>query len=236
METPYFHMPVPADAPRILTLTEDISHHAVSVLRMQSGDRLTLVDGHGVRAEVRLLNAHRKRAEAEVVGLSRAVDTRKPVTLAVSTLKNASRFEWMLEKAVEIGVREVVPLLCGRTEKKGFRMDRLRAVCVSAMLQSKQSWMTVLGEPVSFQAHLERTGFNTRLIAHCLPGPALPVPDPSGCVFPVDMLIGPEGDFTEEEVSMAFASGFRPVGLGSTRLRSETAAVAAAVLLCIRGH
>ena len=236
METPYFHMPVPDDGPRILTLTEDVSHHAVSVLRMEAGDRLTLVDGRGGKAEARLLNAHRKRAEAEVMDLSRAEDRRKPVTLAVSPLKNPSRYEWMLEKAAEIGVREVVPLLCDRTEKKGLRMDRLRSVCVSAMLQSKQPWMTVVGEPVSFEAHMERSGFNTRLIAHCLPGPALPVPDTSGYEFPVDMLIGPEGDFTEDEVKLAVASGFQTVGLGTTRLRSETAAVAAAVLLCIRGH
>lgn len=235
METPHFHIPALADAARILTLPEEVSHHAVSVLRMQAGDRLTLVDGHGRKAEVRLLTPHRKRAEAEVTEVSVSEDSRRPLTLAVSPLKNASRFEWMLEKAAEIGVREVVPLLCQRTEKKGLRMDRLRSICISGMLQSKQSWMTVVGEPVTFEAHMGRAGFKSRLIAHCLPGPSLPLPDSLGNPFPVDMLIGPEGDFTEEEVSLALASGFRPVGLGSTRLRTETAALVAAALLCIRG-
>ena len=235
METPHFHMPALADAPRILTLPEEVSHHAVSVLRMQEGDRLILVDGQGRKAEVRLLNPHRKRAEAEVTQVSVSEDPRTPLTLAVSPLKNASRFEWMLEKAGEIGVREVVPLICQRTEKKGLRMDRLRSICISAMLQSKQSWMTVVGEPVTFEAHVAKTGFNARLIAHCLPGNPQPLPDLSGDSFPIDMLIGPEGDFTQEEVSHALASGFRPAGLGPTRLRTETAALAAAVLLCIRG-
>jgi 16S rRNA (uracil1498-N3)-methyltransferase len=233
METPYFHMPALAGMSRILTLPEEVSHHAVSVLRMQAGQRLVLVDGMGGKVEVRLLTPHRKRAEAEVVEASYSEDPRRAVTLAVSPLKNASRFEWMLEKAAEIGVREVVPLLCHRTEKKGLRMDRLQAVCTSAMLQSKQSWMTVVGEPVSFEEHVGRTGFNTRLIAHCLPGTRLPPPDASGYALPIDMLIGPEGDFTEGEVSLALASGFHPVGLGATRLRSETAALAAAVHLCI---
>ena len=235
MDTPHFHMPALADAPRILTLPEEVSHHAVSVLRMQAGDRLVLVDGMGRKAEVRLLSPHRKRAEAEIVEVSFSEDSRRAVTVAVSPRKNPSRFEWMLEKAAEIGVREVVPLLCHRTEKKGLRMDRLQAVCTSAMLQSKQSWMTVVGEPVPFEQHLARTGFKARLIAHCLPGSPLSVPDLSGDSFPIDMLIGPEGDFTRDEVSLALASGFRPVGLGPTRLRTETAALAAAVLLCIRG-
>ena len=235
METPYFHVQSLADAPRILTLPEEVSHHAVSVLRLQAGARIVLVDGLGRSAEVRLLSPHRKRAEAELLDATVAEDRRKQVTLAVSPLKNASRFEWMLEKAAEIGVREVVPILCHRTEKKGLRMDRLRSICVSAMLQSKQSWMTEVRDPVDFESYIGRSGFHTRLIAHCLPGSRPALPTPSVYAPPIDMLVGPEGDFTEGEVSLAMASGFQAVGLGPTRLRTETAALAAAVLLCIGG-
>lgn len=235
METPYFHMPALADAAHVLTLPEEVSRHAVSVLRLQAGDRMVLVDGKGGRAEARLLTTHRRRAEAEVLEASVYPDVRRPLTLAVSPLKNASRYEWLMEKAAEIGVREVVPLICRRTEKKGLRMDRLRAICTSAMLQSKQSWMTFVGEPMSFEQHVARTGFGSRFIAHCLTGPGQALHEYAGQSDPVDMLVGPEGDFTEEEVSLAVASGFVPVGLGPNRLRTETAAVAAAVILCIGG-
>ena len=233
METPYFHVPTLADAPRILTLPEEVSHHAVSVLRLQAGDRFVLVDGMGRSAVVRLLSPHRKRAEGEVLEANFEEDARKDLTLAVSPLKNASRFEWLLEKAAEIGVREVVPLVCQRTERKGLRMDRLKSICVSAMLQSKQSWMTEVRDPVDFETHMGRTGYRTRLIAHCLPGTRPGLPTPSEYALPIDMLVGPEGDFTEGEVSLAMATGFQAVGLGPTRLRTETAALAAAVLLCL---
>ena len=163
------------------------------------------------------------------------VETPKPApnTIAISLVKNAHRFEWFLEKATEIGISRIIPLLCTRTEKQHFRYDRMKGILVSAMLQSQQAWLPLLDEPVRFNEFLRRDISGQKFIAHCEEDArnplALQLQKGQGKL----VCIGPEGDFTIDEIYTATSNGFLPVSLGNTRLRTETAGIVAATLLTI---
>jgi 16S rRNA (uracil1498-N3)-methyltransferase len=152
--------------------------------------------------------------------------------VAVSLLKSASRFEWFLEKATEIGVTEIIPLLCERTEKQHFRHDRMKQVLISAMMQSKQVWLPTLHEPIVFSNVITSSAYKSKLIAHCEADNKQSIKNFSGGES-IQVLIGPEGDFSRGEISLALHNNYIPVALGNTRLRTETAAITAAALLYI---
>lgn len=234
MPSPIFFHPNLSAPGATITLDEEASKHIVSVLRMQAGDTLILADGLGHHAQATISVDHRKRCEVRVSDIVSVLASGRQLTLAVSPLKNASRFEWLLEKATEIGVARIVPLVCHRTERTHLRQDRLRAILVSAMLQSQQAWLPRLDEPTSFGSFVDQASPSgaARLIAHCMEGEkeALHLINDSLPDARV-MLVGPEGDFTPEELTLALEAGYRPVGLGTTRLRTETAAFVAAVHL-----
>jgi 16S rRNA (uracil1498-N3)-methyltransferase len=139
-----------------------------------------------------------------------------------------------LEKATEIGVRSIIPILCQRTEKQHFRFDRMKTIVVSAMLQSQQTWLPVLQEPVKYISFVKNSAASSnKFIAHCIDENSK-VPITSQLINQsTDQLIciGPEGDFTEEEIAMALENNFTPVSLGETRLRTETAGIVAATLM-----
>jgi 16S rRNA (uracil1498-N3)-methyltransferase len=150
-------------------------------------------------------------------------------------LKNTHRFEWFLEKATEIGVSEIIPLVCERTEKEKFRADRLQGICISAMLQSQQTWLPVLHEPVQFEdLKMWKCENGPNYIAHCTDTAKQAFPHSHISTSPHSLIcIGPEGDFTPKEIELALQHQFIPVSLGETRLRTETAGVVAAALLCL---
>jgi 16S rRNA (uracil1498-N3)-methyltransferase len=213
------------------SLSEETSKHCVQVLRMQTGEQLHLTNGNGLKALVEISSAHKKNTLVTV----RRMTEEKPVfqknSIAISLLKNTARLEWFLEKATELGIYEIIPLLCRRTEKQQFKKARLESICISAMLQSQQSFMPVLREPVFFGTYVKNTDTGKKFIAHCMDTDKLQfqnqiVPNESQLI-----LIGPEGDFTKEEIELSFENGFIPVSLGNTRLRTETAGIAAAVLM-----
>jgi 16S rRNA (uracil1498-N3)-methyltransferase len=203
---------------------------------MEAGARLLLTDGKGTSSKAIIKDNNRKRC---VLALQDALISDPPktkVSIAISLVKNVSRFEWFLEKATEIGVSEVIPLICERTEKEKFRADRLQGILVSAMLQSQQSWLPVLSSPLSLQHLIQQQRSGGKYIAHCLPEAReqLLVGAENGAAEHL-ILIGPEGDFTPREINDALVAGFLPVSLGSTRLRTETAGLVAAVLLTNKG-
>ena len=229
-------------------LGEDSSRHIVTVLRMRNSERLLLTDGRGRLAEVEILDADKKKtlvkfilpgavqaARGDVPELYQAVSQGlqqrdRELILAVSLLKNTARFEWILEKATEIGVTAIIPLVCKRTERVSFRQDRLHQIVISAMLQSRQAWLPELREPTPLEKFIAEPFDGRSYIAHCLPEErqALRAHAPGEAAR---ILIGPEGDFTPDEIRQALDAGFLPVILGQTRLRTETAAVVAAALL-----
>lgn len=235
MILPFFYIDEYAPGQQLITLTEDESKHIITVLRMKVGEQMHLTDGKGHLITAEIIDDHKKKCIVKVLSsVSRQPSTKK-VTIAISLLKNNSRLEWFLEKATEIGVTEIIPLLCTRTERQNFRHDRMKNILVSAMLQSQQCWMPVLHEPVKFENLAMRQFDNEiKLIAHCEEQSKqslsnLQISKSSNFVI----AIGPEGDFTNEEIQLALNNQFIPVTLGETRLRTETAGVVAATLLCI---
>ena len=233
MELPFFYLAdIPPDA-KELVLPDDTSKHIVSVLRMQEGEELRLTNGVGNIARATIKKAHKKSCVLETIEMLQVPDNRPPVTLAISLLKNPGRFEWMLEKVTEIGIRSVIPLVSQRTERQHFRADRLKNIMISAILQSQQSWLPELPGPVSYTDIITKTGFDNKYIAHCLPEQRISLRQVSGLTASSIILIGPEGDFTESEIQAALTAGYKPVTLGENRLRTETAGIVAATLLCI---
>jgi 16S rRNA (uracil1498-N3)-methyltransferase len=215
-----------------IMLNEDTSKHVVQVLRMTRGDQLQLTDGKGHLLTAAIEDDHKKKCTVKVVQKTFKARKEQRVSIGISLLKNATRFEWFLEKATEVGVYEIVPLRCDRTEKQHFRFERMNNILVSAMLQSQQVWLPFLHEPVSCKTLLDTSTFETKLIAHCEEEQKHSIGHFSGA-FSTQILIGPEGDFTPHEIEEALRHNYKPITLGETRLRAETAGVVAAALLCI---
>lgn len=216
----------------ILTLNEDTSKHVVQVLRMKPSERMQLSDGAGNVLTAQILDDHKKKCAVKIIERKAIQKKQKEVSVAISLLKNTGRFEWFLEKATEIGVTEIIPLLCERTEKQHFRYDRMKQILISAMMQSKQAWLPVLHEPTVFSKAVTSSDYQNKLIAHCEDESKQSIKDFSGSNS-IQILIGPEGDFSKAEISLALENNYQAVSLGDTRLRAETAGVAGATLLCI---
>ena len=230
MKLPFFYIDDIEASP--LILDEDTSKHVISVLRMKIGDEILLTNGKGKKATARITNDNRKRCGVDVTSTETVEATSKNVAIAISLIKNAARFEWFLEKATEIGVSEIIPLLCTRTEKEKFRFERMQQILISAMLQSQQCWLPKLHTARAFKEVVAETNAASKLIAHCVEDKKRHLSAVESHISTL-ILIGPEGDFTEQEITDAIAHNFVPVGLGDTRLRTETAGIVAATLLCI---
>ncbi len=230
MNLPFFYINSYTDGQQNITLDEDTSRHIVQVLRMKRGEQLHLTDGLGHLLLAEITDDHKKHCSVAVREVNFTPAAERKVTIAISNIKNASRFEWFLEKACEVGISEIIPLVCERTEKERFRHDRMNAICISAMLQSQQVWLPQLTEPQPFKDVIEKNAATVKYIAHCEDGPKNPLARQAAQASTI-ILIGPEGDFTSGEIAKAQEKGFIPVSLGETRLRTETAGVVAAVLL-----
>jgi 16S rRNA (uracil1498-N3)-methyltransferase len=237
MALPFFYIESTDINTKEIVLNEDTSKHIVNVLRMQEGEQLQLTDGNGNLITAIIKDAHKKHCSVTVTNSQPATRQLRHVTIAVSLIKNASRFEWFLEKATEIGVSEIIPLICERTEKQSFRYDRMKNILISAMLQSQQVWLPVLHEPVKFEnVEMWKCENGTNLIAHCMDGQKQKLSYSQIFTSTHSLIcIGPEGDFTKQEIELAMQNNFIPVTLGNTRLRTETAGIVAATLMVVSG-
>ncbi|MDO9375225.1 MAG: RsmE family RNA methyltransferase [Ferruginibacter sp.] len=234
MALPFFYTEEALLSTGNMVLNEETSKHVAQVLRMQIGASLQLTDGKGRLMTATIIDNNKKKCLVQPAG--EIIETKQPVqnTIAISLVKNAHRFEWFLEKATEIGIAKIIPLLCTRTEKQHFRFDRMQGILVSAMLQSQQCWLPALEEPLRFNEFIKRDIKEQKFIAHCEEDERNPLrfhlkKDTGSLVC-----IGPEGDFTVDEIYNATRTGFLPVSLGDTRLRTETAGIVAATLLMIQ--
>jgi 16S rRNA (uracil1498-N3)-methyltransferase len=168
---PFFYISdFDADQPEIF-LNEDNSRHIVQVLRMQPGEPLQITDGKGALLTALILDAHKKKCRVRIQTTTLAPPRERKIAIAISPIKNTSRFEWFLEKSTEIGVSEIIPLLCERTERQHLRHDRLHNILVSALLQSQQTWLPVLRPPAPFAQLIMEPSHDHRLIAHLLEAP-----------------------------------------------------------------
>lgn len=214
------------------TLSEESSKHIAQVLRMKEGQMIQITNGKGDLLTAEIILPNKKTTKVKIVEKKFISSPHAKITIAVSLIKNAGRFEWLLEKATEIGVSEIIPLLCRRTEKPHFKQERMKSIITSAMLQSRQAWLPAISEPVKIGDLLQQNSFEQKLIAHCVDQEKKRLDH-----LNVDkkisriILIGPEGDFTEDEIAAAQSKDYIAVSLGENRLRTETAAIVAAVLL-----
>ncbi|MEY3249334.1 MAG: hypothetical protein RL742_1377 [Bacteroidota bacterium] len=205
-------------------LDEEESRHLQTVLRRKEGDRLQLTDGKGAFFTGTIESAGKKEVIVRIES-ERSAPPRSATQLhiAMAPTKQIERFEWFLEKAAEIGVDAVTPLLCERSERRQIRSDRLEKILQSAMKQSLQAWLPRLQPLTPFESVVKNAAEPIRCIAWC---GETAVPHLADVLQPgkaVLALIGPEGDFSPEEVALALASGFQAVNLGPSRLRTETA-------------
>ena len=227
MSVPFFYEPTIIDTNQPFVLSDNTSKHCVQVLRMRDGARIHLTDGKGTLFIAKIISADKHKSVALIEKTIFKEPNPNKISIGISLLKNADRLEWMFEKITEIGVTEIFPIICKRTEQQRFRTERMLQILVSAMLQSQQCWLPILHEPIAINKMINQTNHHQKIIAHCELDQKLllkDLPKSSDTLI----LIGPEGDFTIEEISMALEAEFIPVSLGETRLRTETAG-----LVCI---
>jgi 16S rRNA (uracil1498-N3)-methyltransferase len=211
-------------------LDEKESKHCIRVLRMEEGTPVKLIDGKGNLYEGVIKRADQKACEISIQNIIKNFEIRNyKIHIAISPLKNPERFEWFVEKSVEIGIDEITPLICRNTEKLKIKSERIKNIIVSAMKQSIKACLTQLNEPILFDEFIKRDLPVNKLIAHCNSsiGERLKIDNVYSKGEDVVIIIGPEGDFDENEISKATKAGFKPVHLGMSRLRTETAGIAA---------
>jgi len=210
-----------------LLLDAQESHHCVKVLRTREGERVYAVDGLGGFYEATLIEANAKKC---ILNIESEKKNYNPLPyelhIGIAPTKSIDRFEWFLEKATEIGVSSITPLLCERSERKIIRPDRLEKVVVSAMKQSMKAFKPVIHPLMSYSEWLGRDNADSRFIAHCAEGNKEKLWK-MGLSDSISISIGPEGDFSKEEVELAKADGLTEVSLGDYRLRTETAGIVA---------
>ena len=209
-------------------LSEEESGHCIRVLRYTRGDEILLTDGKGNTYNARITNPHPKHCEFEIISSERQQKSHNfYLHIAIAPTKNIERMEWMVEKCTEIGIDEITPLLCRFSERKQIRTDRLEKIILSAAKQSLTPYLPKLNPLTDYNTFINNAHEETRFIAHCYKEDKrelkTEIQKGRSCL----VLIGPEGDFSEEEVKNALAKGFIPVSLGNSRLRTETAGVVA---------
>ncbi len=212
-------------------LPEEEAYHCIRVLRHQAGDRLRITDGLGTFYDAELLLADPKHCTLAILQ-EYVQPVKKPsLHLAVALTKQTERWEWMLEKITELGVAGITPLLSQRTERKRIHPERLQKIMIAAMKQSQQCWLPVLHPLCSFTDFIHQQEGQPLYLAQVDPANRLNLREAYSGGQPAVMMIGPEGDFTPEEVTLATAFRAKRISLGETVLRTETAAIAACAQL-----
>jgi 16S rRNA (uracil1498-N3)-methyltransferase len=205
--------------------------HCTKVLRKSMGDTIHLLDGKGKLYECILIEANKKVGKLEIVKILKEQKELAPLpSIAVGVIKNNARMEWLLEKATEIGVSTIYPLICQRSERTNMNMDRMEKILISAMKQSIRLYKPVLMEPMKFADFIASAITGSKLIAH-YDEANKSLGSKNNNSLGTTILIGPEGDFTDEEINLARISNYEMVNLGDSRLRTETAAMVALALL-----
>ncbi len=218
------------------TITETMDHfffdkeeskHIIKVLRKQRGDILHVTNGLGYLFTTEINLASDSKCTVRIVSFEKAAERNYYLHLAVAPTKMNDRYEWFIEKATEMGVAEITPIICDHSERKILKTERLDKIIQSAMKQSLQYYLPKLNEPIALKDFiaLEQTGL--KLIAHCEESDKKSLKNTLSKGENATILIGPEGDFSQNEINVALENKYIPVSLGTTRLRTETAAIAA---------
>jgi 16S rRNA (uracil1498-N3)-methyltransferase len=223
-----FFFPGCQDVPTVQTLPEEESQHAVKVLRLQVGEEIAVVDGIGGFYVARITNPHPKHCGFEITEMKSGFGKHDyKLHIAIAPTKNIERLEWFLEKSTEIGVDEITPVVCRFSERKMVKEERLQKIIVAAAKQSLKAYFPKLNPLTTFDELMKNHQASQKFIAHCYEEDKKLFQNEIKPLSDVLILIGPEGDFSKEEVQKAISLGFIPVSLGNSRLRTETAGVVA---------
>lgn len=210
---------------RTITLDENESHHLSKVLRMKPGDSIHLCDGKGSLYLSEIKHIGKKNVQVLVIKrITFEEDNENYLHIAIAPTKNISRLEWFLEKATEIGVAEISPILCDNSERNRIREDRLEKIIIGAMKQSKRLYKPILNPLRKFQ-DIINSSESQKFIAYCEDIPDKQLINELNPDSPAIILIGPEGDFSQNELELAVNNNFSPIALGEFRLRTETAGI-----------
>ena len=209
-------------------LSEEESKHCIKVLRLQKGSLLFLVDGKGGFYEAIVEDPQPKRTKLKILRNQQNYGQRNHnLHIAIAPTKSIERIEWFLEKATEIGIDEITPIICDRSERKEVKIERLNKVITSAVKQSIKAYHPILNEPIRFNDFILKSQSSQKFIAHCVDSKKGSLKEHIKLNSDYLVLIGPEGDFSPQEISLAIDHGFVPVSFGESRLRTETAALEA---------
>lgn len=203
------------------------SKHIVKVLRKKEGDILHITNGRGLLFQAEILVADLRKCKAQIISTEKSIPKRYSLHLVVAPTKMNDRYEWFIEKATEIGVDEITPIICDRSERKTLKLERMERVLQSAMKQSLQTQLPKLNPPISYADFMAVEQGGLKFIAHCDDGEKMELKRRVAADKDITILIGPEGDFSNTEIERAIDQGFVPVSLGNHRLRTETAAIVA---------
>jgi len=229
-----FYLPFIDTTASTIIFPKEESRHIAKVLRKQAGDQLQLTDGKGLEVIVEIEQIGLNQLSAKLLNKKRHLPSRVHLHLGIAPTKNISRMEWFLEKATEIGIQEITPLVCDHSERKVIKPERLEKIIIAALKQSKQYNKPLLNPMLSFKEFIAHK--NEGFIAHCHKGEKIPLFQALESKNKITILIGPEGDFSRAEIAAASAKNFQAVSLGNQRLRTETAAIIATHTVALKAQ
>jgi 16S rRNA (uracil1498-N3)-methyltransferase len=222
-----FYNPNINEATENFTFDKEESKHIIKVLRKKSGDILFVTNGLGYLFKTEIVVGSDSKCTVKIISFELAATPKYHLHLAVAPTKMNDRYEWFLEKATEIGISEITPIICDHSERKFVKTDRFDKILQSAMKQSLHYYLPKLNESISFKDFIKQKKEGLLLIAHCEETDKRSLKSLLKPNENITILIGPEGDFSNKEITLAIENNYIPVTLGSTRLRTETAAIVA---------
>tara|TARA_B100000902_G_scaffold95336_1_gene98147 strand:+ start:546 stop:1235 length:690 start_codon:yes stop_codon:yes gene_type:complete len=209
-----------------VNFSSDEKKHLTKVLRKKIGDEISVIDGKGYLYMARITSLEKNSSQVEIIKKEKKEKSHNYyLHIAIAPTKNINRFEWFLEKATEIGIDEITPIICQRSERKKININRCKRILVSSIKQSLKYHLPTLNEPIEFNDFVKQKLEGDKFIAHCLNKDKIKLDKSikNRCT----VLIGPEGDFTENEINYALEKSFKATELGNSRLRTETAGIIA---------
>lgn len=222
-----FYNPNINETTEYFSFDKEESKHIIKVLRKKDTDILFVTNGLGFLFKTEITLASDSKCTVKIISFEKKEESKFKLHLAVAPTKMNDRFEWFLEKATEIGIYEITPIICDRSERKVINAERFDKIILSAMKQSNELFLPKLNNAITFKEFIKQQNKGLQLIAHCEETDKKTLKSVLKPNENVTLLIGPEGDFSEKEIALALENNYIPVSLGNTRLRTETAAVVA---------
>lgn len=226
-----FYNPVLKEGDSRFTFDSGESKHIAKVLRKNVGDELQITNGQGFFFDGKIIDNSSKNCVVEIYKTTKIFPTKHRLHMAVAPTKMNDRFEWFLEKATEIGIHEITPIICARSERKTVKQERMQRVVQAAMKQSFQAYLPKINDAITLDDFLEQTSSDLLFIAHCEKTERFELKRRIAPDNEITILIGPEGDFSPKEIKNAQSKGYLPISMGQTRLRTETAAIVACTIV-----